>query len=183
MPPGKMLERCGNFGQDFHRMVGDGMRDAVNLGVQLGGDPRDRQTLESGHQGMRKAVQAITVGHDVFPLDVVQDFANLLRGIFAMIEKRDEPCDGTFEIDVVLPERVVGIDQQRLGTVRIGRVCHPAFMITVCAVDSRGGGAMGNSAALLESGISWRPEKLASASCWCWLCSNRSEAAPRKNVA
>jgi hypothetical protein len=31
-----------------------------------------------------------------------------------MIEKRDEACDGLLEVDVVLPERVVRVDEEGL---------------------------------------------------------------------
>jgi hypothetical protein len=32
-----------------------------------------------------------------------------------MIQERDEASDGALEVDVVLPERVVGVDEEGLG--------------------------------------------------------------------
>jgi hypothetical protein len=34
-----------------------------------------------------------------------------------MIQKRDEGGDGALEVDVVLPERVISIDEKRLGSI------------------------------------------------------------------
>jgi hypothetical protein len=41
-----------------------------------------------------------------------------------MIEKRNEVGDGPLKIDVVLPERVIGIDEECLGTVGVGLMRH-----------------------------------------------------------
>jgi hypothetical protein len=51
---------------------------------------------------------------DRFPLDFVQAFANLLGRELAVIEERDEVSDRALEINVVLPERVIRVDEQRL---------------------------------------------------------------------
>ena len=47
-------------------------------------------------------------------LDTVEVFADLLGGVDAVIEVGDEAGDGALEVDVVLPEGVVGVDQQGL---------------------------------------------------------------------
>src|SRR6516162_6584688 len=52
---------------------------------------------------------------DVFPLDVIQNMADLIRSVVAMVEKRDEVGNCPLEIDVVLPKRVIGIDEQILA--------------------------------------------------------------------
>jgi hypothetical protein len=75
---------------------------------------------------MREAVQAVAVLDDGIPLDVVQHQANCLRRVFAMIEERNELCDRPFEVDVVFPERVIGIDEQNLDAIFPTH----AFMIT-----------------------------------------------------
>jgi hypothetical protein len=51
---------------------------------------------------------------NVLSLDLVQDFAYLLRRVLVMVEKRDEVRNGTLEIDVIFPERVVSVDQESL---------------------------------------------------------------------
>jgi hypothetical protein len=44
-----------------------------------------------------------------------------------VIEKRNEMRDGPLEVNVVLPERVVGVDEERLGLMdafgRAGQIC------------------------------------------------------------
>jgi hypothetical protein len=52
-----------------------------------------------------------------------------------MVEKRNEICDGAFEINVIFPKRVVGIDEQRLRAVRISTSGHN---VTVMLVLIRG---------------------------------------------
>lgn len=47
-------------------------------------------------------------------LDVVETLADLLRAVDAMIEIGDEGGDGPLKVDIVLPQRVVCIDQQSL---------------------------------------------------------------------
>jgi hypothetical protein len=54
------------------------------------------------------------VRDNILSLDLVQDFAYLLRRVLVMVEKRDEVRNGTLEIDVIFPERVVSVDQESL---------------------------------------------------------------------
>ncbi len=43
-----------------------------------------------------------------------------------MVQKRNEAGDGALEINVVFPERVVGVDQQSLRAIGIGIERHRA---------------------------------------------------------
>ena len=70
---------------------------------------------------MGEAVQAVAMSKDIFALNVVQDETHLFGRVLLVIEKRDEFGDGTLEVDVVLPKRVVGIDEQSLCAVMNGR--------------------------------------------------------------
>ena len=96
------------------------MRKTVNLGVRLRCDRPDAQAFEGVDKGMRETVQPIAVLYDAFALYVVEDFAHLLGRELVMIEKRDEVRDGALEVDVVLPERVVGVDEEGLGKQAFG---------------------------------------------------------------
>jgi hypothetical protein len=60
---------------------------------------------------MREAVQAVPMLHDAFSFHVVQNFPHFLGRKFMMIEKRDEAGDRSLEVDIVLPQRVVGVDE------------------------------------------------------------------------
>ena len=51
----------------------------------------------------------------VFAFDCVQSMTDFGRGVFVVIQVADECGDGALEIDVILPERVVSIDEERLA--------------------------------------------------------------------
>src|SRR5207253_10023089 len=67
-------------------------------------------------QSVSKTVQPIPMLEDALTLDVVQDCKYLLRRILVMIQERDEVRDRPLEVDIVLPERVVGINEDRKST-------------------------------------------------------------------
>jgi len=55
-----------------------------------------------------------------FTLHIVQNRANLFRRIIGGgFKKRYETSDGAFEIDVVFPQRVIGVNEQGLRAVQI----------------------------------------------------------------
>jgi hypothetical protein len=60
-------------------------------------------------------VEAVAVGADCGVLDAVEVFADLFGGVDAVVQVGDEAGDGLLEVDVVLPEGVVGVDEQSLG--------------------------------------------------------------------
>ena len=96
-------------------MIRDRVREAVNLRMQFRRDRLNAKPLKRVHQRVRKAVQAVAVGHDAFALNVVENFAYLLGRKFMVIEKRNEARDRALKIDIVFPERIVGIDEKCLG--------------------------------------------------------------------
>ncbi len=60
-------------------------------------------------------MQPIAVGENSRVFDAVEMAADLLGGVDAVIEVRDEAGDRALEVDVVLPQSVVGVDQQSLA--------------------------------------------------------------------
>lgn len=60
-------------------------------------------------------MQTIAVGLDGVMFDAVEMTPNLFGGMDTVVQVRDEARDCPLEVDVVLPERVVGIDQECLG--------------------------------------------------------------------
>ena len=107
-------------------MVGDLVGEAANAFVQFGRDRIDGKLLKGFHQRMGEAVQAVAVLDDGIPLHIVQHQPNRLGRMLAMVEERNELRDRPLEINVVFPERVIGIDEQSLGPVLSPHV----FMIT-----------------------------------------------------
>jgi hypothetical protein len=87
--------------------------------MQLRRDRLHAEPLKRIHQRVRKAVQAVTVLHNALALHIVEHFAHLLGRKLVMIEKRNEADDGPLKVNVVLPERVVGVDQKGLGSVTV----------------------------------------------------------------
>jgi len=90
--------------------------EADDLRVKFRRDRSGAEALERVDQSVGKAVQAVSVFDDAFALDVVEDFADSFGREFVIIEERDEARDGAFEVDVVLPERVVGVDEEGWGS-------------------------------------------------------------------
>ena len=109
------MQGLRHFGQILDGLIGNGVGKAVNLSVQLRRDRFNAQAFEGVDQRMREAVQAIAMCHDAFALHVVEHFAHLLGRELVMIQKGNEAGDGPLEVNVVLPERVVGVDEEGLG--------------------------------------------------------------------
>ena len=67
--------------------VARALEAGVDAGVQFGSDCLHGETFEGRDQRMREAVQTISVGHDVLALHFVENFADLCRGAFVMVQK------------------------------------------------------------------------------------------------
>jgi hypothetical protein len=106
-----------NVGQEFDRLLRNRAGKSFNLCMQFGRDWIDAEAFECIYERVSKAVQAVAMLYDALPLHVIQDFPYLLWRKFVMIQERNEARDGAFEVDVVFPEGVVGIDQQSLGAI------------------------------------------------------------------
>ena len=111
---GEIGESRGYVGEELDLVVGDGLGKAFDAAVLLGREGRVGELLEAGDEGAAEAVEAVAVGEDGVMLYAVEVAANFFRGVDAMIEVGDEAGDGLLEVDVVLPEGVVGIDEQGL---------------------------------------------------------------------
>jgi hypothetical protein len=55
------------------------------------------------------------VGENSFALDGVQSLAHLGGRVLVVVQIADEGGDGALEVDVVFPQRIVGVDEQRLA--------------------------------------------------------------------
>ena len=60
------------------------------------------------------------MGQDGFALDSVEGQAHLGGGVLVVVEVADEGGDGALEVDVVFPQRVVGVDEQGLAGRELG---------------------------------------------------------------
>jgi hypothetical protein len=104
-------------------VFGDGVGEAADCFVQRGRERLDCQPLESLDQCVAKTVQPVAVTDNALALNVVQNLSHLVRRVLLMIQKRNEIRNRAFEINVVFPKSVIGIDEQRLR-VRIKLLGH-----------------------------------------------------------
>lgn len=80
----------------------------------LRGDHGVRELLKAGDQRSAKALQSIAMRGNGGALAGVQMFADLFGRMHAMVEIGDERCNRALEVDVVLPQRVVRVEEERL---------------------------------------------------------------------
>src|SRR5215472_17123250 len=114
-------------------MIFDPARETDDLLAELGGNRNRAEALECVHQSVREAGEAVTVLDDAFAFDIVEHCANLLGCELVVVQEFDEAGDGTLEVDVVLPERVVGVDEERFGRKFLS---HFAVSLSFCQVHS-----------------------------------------------
>lgn len=115
MAGGEFGQGRGDAGEEFDVVVGDGLGEARDAAMLLFGEGGVAELLETGDEGAAEAVKTIAVGEDGVVLDAVEVATNLFGGVDAVVEITDEACDRALEVDVVLPEGVVGVDEQRLA--------------------------------------------------------------------
>ena len=117
---GQLGESCGNAGQEFDLLPGDGVGKAANALGFLFSHGLGAQALKAGDQRAGEAAETVAVGKDGFALDGVEGLAHFSRCVGVVIEVADEGGDGPLEVDVVFPEGVVGIDEQGLTRRELG---------------------------------------------------------------
>ncbi len=96
-------------------MFRDPVGDSSDRFVQFGRDWFYRELLEADHERVGEAVHAVAMLQDVLPLDVVQHVADFLGRVLVVVQERDEIGNRPLKVDVVLPERVIGVDEQVLA--------------------------------------------------------------------
>ena len=103
-------------------MLCNGLDEAEDARVFLRGDRRVRQLLEAGHQRAAKALEAVAVRRDRCVLHAVQVGADLLGSVGAVVVLGDKRRNRALDINIVLPQRIVGVEEQGLA----GRLAHLA---------------------------------------------------------
>ena len=79
MAVGEVFQRFRDFWKEFDVMILNVLAKLMTWACKFRSDRRRTEFLEGVDESVREAVQAVSVLHDAFALDVVQDFANLLR--------------------------------------------------------------------------------------------------------
>src|SRR5580693_5461581 len=107
MPPAKILQSLWNLRQKLDWMVQHHAGKTNDLRMQVRRNRIHTEPLKRSHQRMRKTMLSVTMLHHALPLHIVENFAYLLGRKLMMIQKRNEAGNGTFEVDVVFPQRIV----------------------------------------------------------------------------
>ena len=84
------------------------------------GDRGGAEALKAGDERAGEAGEAVAVGEDGFALDCVEGLAHFGGRVLVVVQIADEGGDGALEVDVVFPERIVGIDEQGLAGRKLG---------------------------------------------------------------
>ena len=103
MPASKIVQSFRHPGEDFDRVLRDGMSKAIDGVVQSGGKGFNRQTFKGIDQCVRKAVQAVAMLDDAFAFDFIQDVADLGGRVLMMVQERDKAGDCALKVNVVFP--------------------------------------------------------------------------------
>jgi len=98
----------------FDRMFSDGMGESTYRFMQVGCDGAIREPFKTRDKGLGEALQAVSMGENGLVFDCIQKQPDFLAGMGLMVEQGDEFRDGAFEVNVVLTERIIEVDEQRL---------------------------------------------------------------------
>ena len=123
----EVFEGFGDVGQQLDLGHGDGFGESDDAGVLFGGDFGVGELFEAGDERTSEALETVAVFGDGSALAKVEVLADFFIGMDAMIEVGNEGGDGALKVNVVLPERVVGVEEkclllefcERLGHIRI----------------------------------------------------------------
>ena len=110
----EVFQSVGDTRKEFDFLQRYSLRESDDSGVLFGGDLRLGELLEAGDQRSAEALKAVAVLGDGGTLAKVEVLANFFVGVDAVIEVGDEGGNGALEVDVVLPEGVVSVEEQRL---------------------------------------------------------------------
>jgi len=83
---GEVGQGCGDFGQQFHLLVGDRLGEGDDAIMLLRGDRLGGELLETFHERPAEAFETISVRGDSSALAGVQVLANFFRGVDAVVE-------------------------------------------------------------------------------------------------
>jgi hypothetical protein len=111
VPPGKISKRFEDAVHDIWRCALEFFDAVMDIfdGRALGLVPREPHVRFL--EGPAEAAHTIAMLPDVAALGFVQDVAGIFSRIAEGFEQGQKFLDGLLEVNVVLPERVVGIDQ------------------------------------------------------------------------
>ena len=112
---GQLGQGLGHAGEQLNLLLGDGAGEAFNALALFVGHGRGAEPREAVYQRASETRQAISMGEDSLAFDGVQRLSDLGGRVPVVIQITYEGGDGALEVNIVLPQRIVGIDEQRLS--------------------------------------------------------------------
>jgi hypothetical protein len=109
--------------------------------MQFLGNRLNRKPFEADHQRNGEAVHPVAMLLDVLPFNVVQHMPDFVGSVLVVVEKGNEIGDCPLEVDIVFPERVIGVDEQVLARLGFhwGRAGHISHLIEPQLEIQKGG--------------------------------------------
>src|SRR5579883_869578 len=115
MPPGEIAKRLLDSLDQLHRALQDLLGECRHRCQVLVANVALGQAPVALAQIAGKIERAVAVDARVGGLDLIQHVAHLGGSERRVIEELHELLEGTLEVDIVFPERVVGVDDQKLS--------------------------------------------------------------------
>ncbi len=105
---------CCHALQKLNLLLCDGLREALDPAMLLARHRCVAQLFKALHQRSPEALHSVSMLRDRSSFHGIQVRTNLLRTMNAMVEVVDKGRDGPLKVNIVLPQRVVRVKQQRL---------------------------------------------------------------------
>src|ERR1035437_798830 len=112
---GQLSKRLRHAGEQLDLLFGDRAGKSLNALPLFIGHGRRAEPLKTGEQRADETGESVSVSQNGLALGGVQRLTHLSGRVRVVIQIADESGYGTLEVDVVLPQRIVGIDEQRLA--------------------------------------------------------------------
>lgn len=110
----KLCQRLLYVRKKLDLLICNGLSEADDSRVLIRSNRTIGKLLKAGDQRLPKAMQTIAARGYGSALDAVKPLANLLGVINSMVKIGDERSDCPLKINVVLPKRIVRIDEKGL---------------------------------------------------------------------
>ena len=114
VPGRKIGERVGHAGQQFDLLLGNGVREAVDACAFFFREWRIAELFKAKSKRLTEALQPVAMCRNGGAFDRIQVAAHLGGAVHAVVKIRDEGGNRPLEVDVVLPQRIVSVDEQCL---------------------------------------------------------------------
>src|SRR5215510_8901284 len=118
MADGQIIERLSHALNYLHGAIKNAFSKRHHLGQVIAINLAFRKTLITLRQVAREVSCAVAMNLDVGGLDFIQHHTDLRGAHRRVTEKIHELVESVFEVNVVFPKGIVGVDEQMLPALR-----------------------------------------------------------------